>query len=275
MAPLWKVYIALLLAITCRTGSDAVQWFNNPNNLSSVLIRRNNIYDDYSNYDENEDGYNSRLDGSAHGYQDSDVWEYHKFQHYGYKTKKPKSGALSGLLAFLAPLAALPILAGLAFAGFGGLLIPTVTVNAAAGRRRRETISRKLMTPSWNDWGHLKFQTISNDKKGLEGLDVIQKYLEKIQPQGDYSDEVMATYLKCSGMLDLNNHCLERLVCQFSDRQGAMSDMEKEVASLIIFAILKNKYIEEPFKMRLKKTAIYGRDHPGRCRIFTCSKVDY
>lgn len=68
--------------------------------------------------------------------------------------------------------------------------------------------------------------------KEVNELDVIQRYLSEHRPDGDYNDEIIATYLSCNGMLNADNHCMERLVCQFSDESSAMPELEKDVSSL-------------------------------------------
>lgn len=72
-------------------------------------------------------------------------------------------------------------------------------------------------------------------------LDVVQKYLQQTRPDGEYNDEVIATYLSCNGLLDTSNRCLQRLVCQYADPQTVMPDLEKEVASLYVF-VVKSKF---------------------------------
>ncbi|XP_023228911.1 uncharacterized protein LOC111629260 [Centruroides sculpturatus] len=74
-------------------------------------------------------------------------------------------------------------------------------------------------------------------------------------------------------MLDSNNHCLEKLVCQFSDNTSSMSQLEKDVSSLIIYTILNNRFISDDFKNRMKKAALTGRDHPGKCRRYYCTRT--
>lgn len=63
-------------------------------------------------------------------------------------------------------------------------------------------------------------------------LDVVQKYLRQTRPDGEYNDEIIATYLSCNGLLDMKNRCLQRLVCQYADPTAIMPELEKEVASL-------------------------------------------
>ncbi|UYV64363.1 hypothetical protein LAZ67_3000406, partial [Cordylochernes scorpioides] len=71
----------------------------------------------------------------------------------------------------------------------------------------------------------------TTDKFQDGGLDVVQRYLHQVRPDGDYRDEVMASYLECSGLLDSANRCLERLACQFSDPTAPLPTLEKDVAS--------------------------------------------
>lgn len=107
------------------------------------------------------------------------------------------------------------------------------------GRSRREAALDDLPDSSKNatSFSILEHQphpktkeTTSPTKRDVGDLDIIHKYLKHVNPKGDYNDEVMASYLQCSGMLSFNNHCLERLVCQFSS--NGMGAMEKEVSSV-------------------------------------------
>ncbi|OQR76532.1 hypothetical protein BIW11_03057 [Tropilaelaps mercedesae] len=78
----------------------------------------------------------------------------------------------------------------------------------------------------------------------------------------------MAQYLRCSGMLDSKNHCIERLTCQYT--AGSLNSLEKEVASLIIYTIVKNKFIPETFKEQMRKAATSGRHSALKCYSFHC-----
>ncbi|XP_077553014.1 uncharacterized protein LOC144167703 [Haemaphysalis longicornis] len=71
-------------------------------------------------------------------------------------------------------------------------------------------------------------------------------------------DEVLAGYLQCSGMLAADNHCLERLACQFS-ADALRAPLHKDVASLVIYTLLRNRFIPERFKRRLRDAAQQAR----------------
>lgn len=40
-------------------------------------------------------------------------------------------------------------------------------------------------------------------------LDVVQKYLKQTRPDGEYNEEIIATYLSCNGLLSEANQCLQ------------------------------------------------------------------
>lgn len=103
------------------------------------------------------------------------------------------------------------------------------------GRSRREAVLDTL--DSMQSFNYSSWKSVSSKenypiKRDVRDLDIIQKYLKQMNPKEDYNDEVMASYLQCSGMLSSNNHCLERLVCQFSDHTSKMDSLEKDVSSL-------------------------------------------
>ncbi|XP_076329703.1 uncharacterized protein LOC143235433 [Tachypleus tridentatus] len=272
-------------SITVFLTVMAIFWHECTVSQSFQQVSRNLDYRDGSDIEGQDYGYGGVGGGETGyggvggdiGYKERDVWEFHKFQHYGYKTPKPKFNKLKSLVAFLAPLATLPILGGLALAGLGGTLIPTVTVNAgtagaAAGRRRRrEAVMEVLESQDGNKSFTLTNFSNTNTLYQLHELDVIQKYLQKVRPDVNYDDDVRATYLRCSGMLDTKNGCLELLVCHFSDPVGSMKEHERDMASLIIYGLLKNKFIEESFKSRLRKAASNSRNYPGSCDGYTCN----
>ncbi|GFW94053.1 uncharacterized protein TNCV_4813711 [Trichonephila clavipes] len=102
------------------------------------------------------------------------------------------------------------------------------------GRSRREAALDMLeSTVSLNSskWEVTTNENISRERD-VRDLDIIHKYLKQMSPKADYNDQVMASYLQCSGMLSSNNHCLERLACQFSDNASKMAALEKDVSSL-------------------------------------------
>ncbi|XP_054933548.1 uncharacterized protein [Dermacentor andersoni] len=152
-----------------------------------------------------------------------------------------RGGNLTGLLALLAPLAALPLIAGTALPlSMAPLLAPAV--GTVLGRRRRR--------------------------------DLLAAFVGNNEEQTQQQDEVLAGYLQCSGMLAADNHCLERLACQFS-ADALRGPLHKDVASLVIYTLLRNRFIPERFKQRLRLAARQARpsSSPAHClRRFPCAQ---
>ncbi|XP_075534767.1 uncharacterized protein LOC142570251 [Dermacentor variabilis] len=150
-----------------------------------------------------------------------------------------RGGNLTGLLALLAPLAALPLIAGTALPlSMAPLLAPAMST--VLGRRRRR--------------------------------DLLAAFVGNNEEQTQQQDEVLAGYLQCSGMLAADNHCLERLACQFS-ADALRGPLHKDVASLVIYTLLRNRFIPERFKQRLRLAARQARPSPAHClRRFPCAQ---
>ncbi|XP_049518591.1 uncharacterized protein LOC119440799 [Dermacentor silvarum] len=151
-----------------------------------------------------------------------------------------RGGNLTGLLALLAPLAALPLIAGTALPlSMAPLLAPAMST--VLGRRRRR--------------------------------DLLATFIGNNKEQTQQQDEVLAGYLQCSGMLAADNHCLERLACQFS-ADALRGPLHKDVASLVIYTLLRNRFIPERFKQRLRLAAHQARSSsPTDClRRFPCTQ---
>ncbi|KAH6938358.1 hypothetical protein HPB50_008864 [Hyalomma asiaticum] len=143
-----------------------------------------------------------------------------------------RGGNLTGLLALLAPLAALPLIAGTALPlSMAPLLAPAMST--VLGRRRRDLLTA----------------FVGNNEQ--------------------QQDEVLAGYLQCSGMLAADNHCLERLACQFS-ADALPGPLHKDVASLVIYTLLRNRFIPARFKQRLRSAAHHARSCRQR---FPCTQL--
>ncbi|KAJ6225858.1 hypothetical protein RDWZM_004403 [Blomia tropicalis] len=92
-------------------------------------------------------------------------------------------------------------------------------------------------------------------------LDVVQQYLRQ-SGRPDYNDQIIASYLACRGLFSTGNHCLERLACHYADiHNGRLKPLERDVAALIIYSLLRNSHIDSTFKRRLQRAALFGYDH--------------
>ncbi|GIY01758.1 uncharacterized protein CEXT_474381 [Caerostris extrusa] len=117
------------------------------------------------------------------------------------------------MLAFLAPLATIPIIASAALSSMAAVLPTLTTEGMVKGRSRREAVMDMLdptMAVNSSTWQFSRHENFPRERN-VRDLDVIHKYLRQMNPKADYNDQVMASYLQCSGMLSSGNHCLERL----------------------------------------------------------------
>ncbi|RWS11317.1 hypothetical protein B4U79_06656 [Dinothrombium tinctorium] len=205
-----------------------------------------------------------------------------------------------GLLLATLPLLLAPMLSYL----FTPMIIP-VTATIAAGRKRKkrttnstasETVAEELskaeeaiMRSEHNEFKpffNYSFARIksSDDKKHsnkmnakelrLKEVQVVIDYLRKVHFDEKHRDKAIANYLQCDGLLERDDHCLERLSCEFSDPLNRKaSELDRDVTAILLGHILNNSYITNGLKRKLKKAAVFGRDNSGRCSVFGCSKV--
>ncbi|KAH7963519.1 hypothetical protein HPB52_021286 [Rhipicephalus sanguineus] len=163
-----------------------------------------------------------------------------------------RGGNLTGLLALLAPLAALPLIAGTALPlSMAPLLAPAMST--VLGRRRRRDLLATFIG-----------KNVRSDSM------TARNSILYISQEEQQQDEVLAGYLQCSGMLAADNHCLERLACQFS-ADALRGPLHKDVASLVIYTLLRNQFIPERFKQRLRSAAHQARSSDCR-RRFPCTQ---
>ncbi|KAH8040204.1 hypothetical protein HPB51_009752 [Rhipicephalus microplus] len=127
-----------------------------------------------------------------------------------------RGGNLTGLLALLAPLAALPLIAGTALPlSMAPLLAPAMSTVLGRRRRRRDLLAT----------------FVGNNVRSENTSGRATTFCLHTSQEEQQQDEVLAGYLQCSGMLAADNHCLERLACQFS-ADALRGPLHKDVASL-------------------------------------------
>ncbi|KAL3219493.1 hypothetical protein MRX96_005783 [Rhipicephalus microplus] len=166
-----------------------------------------------------------------------------------------RGGNLTGLLALLAPLAALPLIAGTALPlSMAPLLAPAMSTVLGRRRRRRDLLAT----------------FIGNNVRSENTSGRATTFCLHTSQEEQQQDEVLAGYLQCSGMLAADNHCLERLACQFS-ADALRGPLHKDVASLVIYTLLRNQFIPERFKQRLRSAAHQARFSDCR-RRFPCTQ---
>lgn len=214
--------------------------------------------------------------------------------------RKHESG-IPDLLAILAPLAAIPLLGSLAVSSFTTMLTLTGLGRRRRRRNvilhddvmdhlnlRNQSFPVYQLDPNNSTEGGLsmnssKFESPQSFPNGLNifgnikssddqlkppnpiselfQLDVVQQYLRQ-SGRPDYNDQIIASYLACRGLFSTGNHCLERLACHYADiHNGRLKPLERDVAALIIYSLLRNSHIDSTFKRRLQRAALFGYDH--------------
>ncbi|GFT44303.1 uncharacterized protein NPIL_532861 [Nephila pilipes] len=203
-----------------------------------------------------------------------ETWEYRGQYFYGYRPK-PNSGRrraarllAAGLPLLLAPLLSIifsfPVVVPVA-------QMTAVTTGAALqgplgapifGRRRRR---RRVDPPPYSP----------ERKARLKELEVVSDYLHQVNYDENQQSRVMVNYLQCNGLLSPDDHCLERLSCEFGDPANEKApQLERTVTSILLGHMLNNEFIPKPFKKRLKAAATHGRHNTGQCNKFFCNYVD-
>lgn len=184
-----------------------------------------------------------------------EVWEYKGQYFYGFRrnqNEKKTRLLIAGLPILLAPLLSLifslPVILPVA-------MQPLLTT-VSSGRKKRGT------------------KTLASSNK-QEEIKSVAHYLHKVRYDESQQGRLVANYLQCNGLLDADEHCLERLSCEFADPKNADApDLEKTVTSILLGHILKNPFIPQNFKKRLKQAAVYGTRHEGQCNRFFCAHMD-
>lgn len=172
-----------------------------------------------------------------------------------------REGSINPLSALVAPLAALALL-GAAVAVASNPVLMTLAV-LSSGRKRRavslEKIGRDDLTAEL--------------QSKLHEMETLEKYIVQVPEQEKQQKKLMATYLSCSGFTESSNSCLDRVVCDYSIRPGKMTDLEKDVISIILYNIMSNGYVSQEYKERLRTAAQYGRSR-GQCSAFICDQLN-
>ncbi|CAA3026403.1 Hypothetical predicted protein [Olea europaea subsp. europaea] len=111
--------------------------------------------------------------------------------------------------------------------------------------------------------------------RSSESTKAVNEYLKRVQFSDSDRDKLMASYLTCDGLLNDNDHCLERLSCEFSDPHNIerANKLDRAVSSILLGHILINTYIPNAFKLRLKSASLFGYTQSGKCSKFACGKL--
>lgn len=138
------------------------------------------------------------------------------YDNYGSYGSGGSGGSVNPLSALVAPLAALALLGAAAAVSTNPVLLSVAVLSS--GRKRRALDDDNSLTPE------LETQ--------LHEMEVLEQYIAKVPGQEEEQEKLMATYISCSGFTEPSNHCLDRVVCEYSVQPGGMADLEKDVISM-------------------------------------------
>ena len=121
---------------------------------------------------------------------------------------------INPLAALIAPLAGLALIAAASAVSVNPLLLQLVTISRNRRRRRRQLEQ-------------------SPARRAVRQIQVLENFLSSTENQVQ-SDLLMLNYLQCGDLLEQTNHCLELLVCTYSNSSGrsAFSKQQKDVVSM-------------------------------------------
>ena len=130
------------------------------------------------------------------------------------------NGAINPLAAIVAPLAGLALIAAASAVSVNPMLMSIVTI-----RNRRQVDGTK------------ETEVGRQMKRGLRKVRLLERFLSSLPGRVSTADKLMLTYLECSELVSPDNHCLELMVCQYSQQannltQVSFSPDEKEVVSM-------------------------------------------
>ncbi|KAG8190226.1 hypothetical protein JTE90_011947 [Oedothorax gibbosus] len=186
-------------------------------------------------------------------------WEYRGQYFYGYRPR-PNSGRrrAARLLAAGLPLLLAPLLSIL----FSFPVVVPVTQMTTFGIQQMQQGGRRRKREAAKE-------------ARMKELRVVSDYLHQVDYDEQQQARVMVNYLQCNGLLGTDDHCLERLSCEFGDPANEQApELERTVTSILLGHLLNNDFIPQPFKKRLKSAAQHGRHNTGQCKKFFCHYVD-
>ena len=119
------------------------------------------------------------------------------------------------MAALIAPLAGLALIAAASAVSVNPLLLQLVTISRNRRRRRRQLEQ-------------------SPARRAVRQIQVLENFLSSSDNLLQ-SDLLMLNYLQCGDFLDQTNHCLELMVCSYSNNSSdppAFSKQQRDVVSM-------------------------------------------
>ncbi|XP_015914560.1 uncharacterized protein [Parasteatoda tepidariorum] len=200
-----------------------------------------------------------------------ETWEYRGQYFYGFRPRPNSSRRRAArILAAGLPLLLAPLLS-IIFSF--PVVVPVAQMTTITGplagapiygkKRKRRGTQRFGMPPP------------SDKAARMKELEIVSSYLHQVEYDEKQQSRVMVNYLQCNGLLGTEDHCLERLSCEFGDPANEDApELERTVTSILLGHMLNNEFIPRPFKKRLKAAAVHGRSNSGQCNKYFCHYVD-
>ena len=167
-------------------------------------------FEDYEDYDYDYDTYSPALSRIG----ESEDYYYYYLDDDNYPLEDRSGNALvNPLAALIAPLAGLALIAAASAVSVNPLLLQLTTISR--NRRRRQL-----------DQGPAR--------RVIRQITILENFLSSPVNQIQ-SDLLMVNYLECGNLLDQTNHCLELLVCTYTNStlaKTAFSKQEKDVVAM-------------------------------------------
>ena len=123
------------------------------------------------------------------------------------------------MAALIAPLAGLALIAAASAVSVNPLLLQLVTISRNRRRRRRRRRRQLEQSPA---------------RRAVRQIQVLENFLSSSDNQLQ-SDLLMLNYLQCGDFLEQTNHCLELMVCSYSNNSSgrpAFSKQQRDVVSM-------------------------------------------
>jgi len=143
--------------------------------------------------------------------------------------------SINPLALLVAPLASIALLGAAAAVALNPVLVSVSLTTAGKKRRKRSLFGLEdMITSASNDdaaYGnstHLEPEVQAKIKE----MQVLERFLGSVPTQVKYQQQILSMYLSCSGYLEDSNLCLDRVVCEYSDKQSNLHEDERDVVAI-------------------------------------------
>ncbi|XP_065578924.1 keratin, type II cytoskeletal 1-like isoform X1 [Artemia franciscana] len=210
-------------------------------------------------------GYRSSYGGGYGGnYGDS-----YSSSGYGSSYSGGYGKSANPVASLIAPLAGLALLGAAAAVATNPVLLTLAVLTSGRKKRDANGVEDSLQFLALDNINTTNLDPLFSEK--VQELQTLEKYISSV-PSTDSNEKLMAGYLSCSGFMESSNKCMDRIVCEYSDPDSPLEDLERDVISIVLHSIMGNKLVNPAFKERLRAAAKHGSEQ-GRCYIHKCLDI--